>query len=121
MVAARVAAAQDHAGYGPSAPGAPSTSPQIQFSDVLSTLNPLQYLPVVGTIYRAITGDSVHPAFRVAASAALSFVVGGPVGLAATMIGVAAEEIIHGGPTSLPGAQPSALAARAYAQIGRSA
>jgi hypothetical protein len=121
MVAARVAAAQDYAAFASTAPSGGPGSSQVHFSDVLSTLNPLQYLPVVGTIYRTITGDSVHPAFRVAASAALSLVFGGPIGLAATMIGVAAEEIARGGPTTLESGQRSALAARAYGQIGRAA
>jgi hypothetical protein len=31
----------------------------ISFGDVLSALNPLQYLPVVGSIYRAVTGDTI--------------------------------------------------------------
>src|SRR5579859_5767627 len=60
----------------------------IEFSDVLSALNPLQYVPVVGTIYRELTGDEVHPALRVAVGAAMSVFLG-PVGLAATLIGVA--------------------------------
>jgi hypothetical protein len=64
----------------------------IGFSDVLSDLNPLQYVPVVGTIYREITGDKVHPALLIAA-AGIETVFFGPVGLAGAMIGAAAGEL----------------------------
>jgi hypothetical protein len=52
------------------------------FLDVLSALNPLQYLPVVGTIYRAITGDRPPEGVRIAGSLLASGLMGGPVGLA---------------------------------------
>ncbi len=96
-------------------------APSVSFAEVMSTLNPLQYIPVVGTIYRAVTGDDVHPAFRVAASAALSMFFGGPAGLAATMISVAVEEVMHGGPTSSEAVHRSAMASLAYAHAGRAA
>ncbi len=40
-------------------PAAAGTPKGLTFSEILSDLNPLQYLPVVGTIYRAVTGDTV--------------------------------------------------------------
>lgn len=52
------------------------------FRDVLSALNPLQYLPVVGTIYRAVTGDVVAEPLRVAGSMIASGLMGGPIGVA---------------------------------------
>ena len=54
----------------------------ISFSDVLSALNPLQYLPVVGTIYRAVTGDRIPEPLRVMGSIVASGLMGGPLGLA---------------------------------------
>ena len=54
------------------------------FHEVLSDLNPLQYIPVVGTIYRAITGDMGNPALRFVASLGTSFAIGGPIGIAIT-------------------------------------
>jgi hypothetical protein len=54
----------------------------ISFSDVLSALNPLQYLPVVGTIYRAVTGDRISEPLRVMGSIVASGLMGGPLGLA---------------------------------------
>jgi hypothetical protein len=95
--------------------------PRVSFHDVIAVLNPLQYLPVVGTIYRAITGDEVHPAFRVAASAGMALLFGGPAGLAATMIAVAVEEVARGGPTSAGSGQSAAVASLAYSRAGRAA
>jgi hypothetical protein len=37
---------------------------RFSFHDFLSAINPLQYLPVVGTIYRAVTGDVIPEALR---------------------------------------------------------
>lgn len=52
------------------------------FRDVLSMLNPLQYLPVIGSIYRALTGDKIPEAVREIGSLAVSFATGGPIGVA---------------------------------------
>ena len=54
------------------------------FHTLMSDLNPLQYIPVVGTIYRAITGDQGNPDLRFVASLGTSFALGGPIGLAIT-------------------------------------
>ncbi len=35
------------------------TAPSSTFEDILDIVNPLQHLPVVGTLYRAITGDKM--------------------------------------------------------------
>ncbi len=59
--------------------GAPVAGPS--FRDVLSALNPLQYLPVVGTIYRAVTGDTVPEPLREAGSLMASGLIGGPIGV----------------------------------------
>src|ERR1700753_2158678 len=74
---------------GPAAPS-PSSSPAapaegrggVSFRDVLSALNPLQYLPVVGTIYRAVTGDQIPEALRRIGSVIASGLIGGPIGAA---------------------------------------
>lgn len=64
----------------------PST---MSFGEFLSGLNPLQHIPVVGTIYRAITGDVPPAVMRVAGG----FLLGGPVGAIGSAIGAAAEEV----------------------------
>jgi hypothetical protein len=62
---------------------APSPAPaahETSFGDVLSALNPLQYLPGVGTIYRAITGDSPPEPIRAIGSIIAGGLLGGPIG-----------------------------------------
>jgi hypothetical protein len=58
------------------------------FGDLLDTINPLQHLPIVGTIYRALTGDSLSDGARLAGGA----LYGGPVGLVAAMAGIGYEQ-----------------------------
>ena len=36
------------------------------FDDLLDAINPLQHLPVVGTVYRALSGDEISPVARIA-------------------------------------------------------
>ena len=57
-------------------------SASFSFHELLSALNPLQYLPVVGTIYRATTGDTIPEPVRAAGSMLVSGLTGGPIGLA---------------------------------------
>ena len=52
------------------------------FDELLSELNPLQYVPVIGTIYRAVTGDTIPESARFAGSLVVSGLLGGPVGIA---------------------------------------
>lgn len=46
------------------------------FADLIDIINPLQHIPVVGTLYRKITGDEISPPARVIGAA----VFGGPIG-----------------------------------------
>ncbi|WP_431856784.1 hypothetical protein [Azospirillum sp.] len=48
----------------------------MSFGDFLDMINPLQHIPVVGTIYRAVTGDTIKPASQVIGGIAF----GGPIG-----------------------------------------
>jgi hypothetical protein len=52
------------------------------FHQLLSEMNPLQYMPVVGTLYRAVTGDTVPDSVRELGSMVVSGLLGGPVGVA---------------------------------------
>lgn len=65
----------------------------ISFHDVLSALNPIQYLPVLGTIYRAATGDQIPEPMRRIGSFIVSGLLGGPVGAAVNVATMAAEKI----------------------------
>ena len=78
------------------APG-PATGHGGLFHAILADLNPLQYIPLVGTIYRAVTGDQGNPTLRNVAALGTSFALGGPVGVALT----AAEEITGIDPTRM--------------------
>jgi hypothetical protein len=50
---------------------------QIGIADLVDVINPLQHLPLIGHVYRELTGDTIKPAARLAGGAAF----GGPLGL----------------------------------------
>lgn len=58
------------------------------FSDFIDTINPLQHIPVVNTIYRHLTGDTEGAAADLAGGA----LWGGPIGLALASIGLSIED-----------------------------
>ena len=65
----------------PLAAGAPkpaSAKKGFSFWDFLDVINPLQHIPVVSTIYRAITGDTIRPEAKLVGGG----LFGGPIGLA---------------------------------------
>jgi hypothetical protein len=68
--------------------GASGNEQSFSFSDFLSIINPLQHIPIVGTIYRAITGDTIKPAARVIGGA----LFGGPVGLITSAFNAMVEQ-----------------------------
>jgi hypothetical protein len=59
------------------------------WDDVLDVVNPLQHLPVVGTVYRAITGDKIGDVEKVAGDT----LYGGPIGLVSSLADLAFEKI----------------------------
>lgn len=60
----------------------------LTFGDFLDIVNPLQHIPVISTVYRAITGDEISPGARMAGGA----LYGGPIGLAAATVNTVVEE-----------------------------
>lgn len=80
------------AGSGPSAPrllseGLAAESGQ-SFGDILvDIVNPLQHIPVVGQIYRAVTGDEIEPASQVAGGVLFGGPIGGLISLASAIFG----------------------------------
>lgn len=54
----------------------------MSFGDFLDMINPLQHIPVVGAIYRAVTGDTIKPASQVIGGIAF----GGPIGGTAAIV-----------------------------------
>lgn len=71
-------------------PGRPRTGPNgesLGFKDFLDVINPLQHIPVVSTIYRAITGDQISPGARLIGGTLL----GGPVGMVVASANIVSE------------------------------
>lgn len=58
------------------------------FADLLDIVNPLQHIPVIGTIYRRISGDTLDPGARLAGGA----LFGGPIGVAVAGLNAALED-----------------------------
>lgn len=59
------------------------------FHDLISIVNPLQHFPIVSTIYRAVTGDTIKPLERIAGDT----LYGGVWGLVSSVANVAFQEI----------------------------
>lgn len=56
--------------------------------DMIDMINPLHHLPLVGPLYRGVTGDDINPAGRVIGGS----VFGGMLGGATSMANIIAEE-----------------------------
>jgi hypothetical protein len=87
------------------APEQAATAHGFSFHALLSALNPLQYLPVVGTIYRAATGDVIPDPVRYVGSMIVSGVLGGPIGLLSNIAVTLAEKATGIDPEKLVAAQ----------------
>ena len=92
---------------------APRPRPQAArtgFHVLLAELNPLQYVPVLGTIYRALTGDRIPEEARTVGSLVVSGIIGGPTGVAISVAETAVEK--------MAGIDPEKLGTRMLASIG---
>jgi hypothetical protein len=73
--------------------GAPLLSGDMPaFKDFLDIINPLQQLPIVGTIYRSLTGDTISAGARMAGGA----LMGGPIGFLVSAINAGLEAATGG-------------------------
>lgn len=79
---------------------------EISFGDFLANLNPLHHIPVVGWVYRQVTGESVNPAFR----ALGGFLLGGPVGAIIAAVSAIAESLFSNAPDGGAGGAVAAAA-----------
>jgi hypothetical protein len=52
------------------------------FGDLIDIVNPLQHIPIINSIYRKITGDTIAPAMEIAGGA----LFGGPLGAAISFV-----------------------------------
>jgi hypothetical protein len=71
------------------APPQEKTQPHFSFDDFLDVINPLQHLPVVGTLYRKITGDKMGTPEKLIGDT----LYGGPMGLASSLVETGFETI----------------------------
>lgn len=80
----------------------------LSFRDLLDVINPLQHIPVVGNLYRRMTGDVLDPAMRLAGGA----LFGGPIGAGLAAVALAIKSLgDEDGAVSTPGTTPDAPAA----------
>lgn len=80
---------------GPNQPAAAAAPRRggFSFSDLLDIVNPLQHIPVVSTLYRAVTGDEIKAPARLLGGGLFGFgLFGGLAGLA----GAAANSLLAG-------------------------
>lgn len=70
---------------------------EFTFDDLIDVINPLQHLPIVSTIYRAITGDEITPHARAMGGG----LYGGPVGLLSAGVSMAVEEAVGDSPDKI--------------------
>src|ERR1700722_1813598 len=71
------------------ASSAPASHSGFTFHDFLSIINPLQHLPVISTIYRAVTGDTIGMPEKIAGDA----LYGGVWGAVASVADAAFEAV----------------------------
>lgn len=64
------------------------TPPSLSFSEVLDVMNPLHHIPIVGSVYRGLTGDNISPVARIAGGT----LYGGPIGGMSSLAHAAIEE-----------------------------
>ena len=65
-----------HAVAAATAPAPQAPKHDFTFGDFLDIINPLQHLPVVGTLYRAVTGDTIKTPEKIVGDT----LYGGPLG-----------------------------------------
>jgi hypothetical protein len=70
--------------------------------DLVHAMNPLQHVPVVGIIYRAISGDTLPAPLAILGSVAVGAATLGPIGIAGTAMISFVTELLHLGP-AVPG------------------
>ena len=85
----------------PNQASAPPEDDTPSFGDFLRALNPLQHLPVIGTIYRAITGDTLAEPFRVLGSLVMGGLTGGVFGVLISAASNAVQSVLDISPDKI--------------------
>jgi hypothetical protein len=87
----------------PSAEIGQGTAQGFGFKDFLDVINPLQHIPGISELYRAISGDRISEGARYSGNALYGLALGGPIGfsimtgysIASTAIGGRSDETSH--------------------------
>lgn len=66
--------------------GIAEQSGEMSFWDLLDIVNPLQHIPIVSTLYRNLTGDTIQPAARVMGGVLFGGVIGGAAAIANAVV-----------------------------------
>jgi hypothetical protein len=74
-----------HAVAGAVAPAPQAPKHDFTFGDFISIINPLQHLPVVGTLYRAVTGDTIKTPEKIIGDTLYGGALGGLSAIADTL------------------------------------
>lgn len=69
-------------------PQSAAKNDEFGFGDLIDIVNPLHHIPVVGHVYREISGDEIKPIGNIVGGA----VFGGPLGVAAGLINTVIQE-----------------------------
>lgn len=78
---------------------------KVSFSQVLSALNPVQHLPMVGRIYRAASGDEIPEPLKVLGAG----ILGGPLGMVSAAVTELVTELVAMGPDTSRPAVPAGM------------
>jgi len=70
-----------------SAQNAPAPE-EFGFGDLVDMINPLQHIPLIGHLYRSITGDEIRPIGQIIGGG----IFGGPIGAAGGLVNAVIEE-----------------------------
>jgi hypothetical protein len=68
----------------PEAPAA--TDDSFGFLDLVDMINPLQHIPIISTVYRAVTGDTIKPISQIVGGAAFGGFIGAAGGIANAIV-----------------------------------
>ena len=68
------------------ADGRNSADKSFGFFDLVDMINPLQHIPIVSTIYRTVTGDTIKPVAQIIGGAAFGGVLGAASGIANAIV-----------------------------------
>jgi hypothetical protein len=68
----------------------------LSFWDVLDIVNPLQHIPIVGSVYRAVTGDEIKPAMQIGGDILYGGVIGGMASIANAVLQEASGKDLGG-------------------------